>query len=119
MKTFLGLPIYTTGVSLLTSMRHVLSIILFTGLGYFLSAMVVGGISGDVWMYVQSPEKHYIVQLFLLALGVFLGVVMKAQLTKLDNDKIKFFFHYPKLDKYLYPIGFILTYLIINELFGL
>lgn len=119
MKTFLGLPIYKTGVSFLSSLRHIMSIILFTGFGYFLSAIAVGGISGDVWMFVQSPEKHYLVQLLLLVLGVFLGVVMKGQLNKFDNGEIKFFFHYPKLDKYLYPIGFILAYLIINEIFGL
>ena len=119
MKTFLGLPIYTTGITLFTSMRHILSTILFTGLGYFISAMIAGGLSGDVWMYIESIEKYYFIQTVLLILGSILGVIMRGLLNKLDNGSLKFFFHYPRLDKYLYPIGLIIAFLIINELFGL
>ena len=111
MKTFLGLPILENA-DFRSTMKHIFSVILFTGLAYFILAIIAGGFS---WKYVQSVEKHYVMQFFLLALAVLGGNALRFFANKFG----KFFFHLPKLDKYLYPIGFILAYMVINEIFGM
>lgn len=111
MKTFLGLPILETA-DFRAVIKHILSVILFTGLAYFVLAIIAGGFS---WKYVQSVEKHYVMQFLLLALAVLGGNLLRTSANKFG----KFFFHLPKLDKYLYPIGFVVAYLVINEIFGM
>ena len=114
MKTFLGLPILENA-GLWAILKHIASVVLFTGLAYFILAISAGTIKGDTWQYVQSVEKHYIAQFILLSLALLGGNLFRAVINKFGL----FFFHLPKLDKYLYPIGFVLSYLIINEIFGM
>ena len=111
MKTFLGLPILENA-GLWAILKHIASVVLFTALAYFILAILAGGFS---WKYVQSPEDDYVIQFFLLLFGVIGGNILRVQ----ANRFRPFFFHLPKLDKYLYPIGFVFTYLIINEIFGM
>ena len=110
MKTFLGLP-SPQSAGLYTILRNWLSIILFTGLGYFL----LGSFAGDVWKHIQSTEKYYVVQFVLLLAGVVFGHVARVALNKAGD----WFFILKKVDIPFYIVGFILTYLVINEIWGL
>ena len=116
MKTtkFLGLPIINSA-GIYAVIKNWLSIILFTGLGYFISAMICGSIEGFTWKYIQSEVHYYEIQFYLLLMGVILGHVFRYILYKFGSN----FFILRKLDYIFYLIGFILTYLVINELFGL
>lgn len=113
-KTFLGLPLITS-VKLEGLFRNWLSIILFTGIGYFLFAILLGSFAGDTWKYVQSSEKQYIVQAFLLLAGVVFGHFARVFLNKAGDR----FFILKKVDYIFYFVGFILTYFVINEIWGL
>lgn len=115
MKKFLGLEVVLGELHYTKILKHYGTIILFTGLWYFISAMIVGAINGDIWKYVQSTEKFYFVQFILLLSGVILGNFSRVGLSLLGDHT----FHYPKMDKWFYPLSFILTYLIINEIFGM
>lgn len=115
MKTFLGLPVLTTAPNLYSFLRHYLSIILFAGLWYFIAAMILGSVEGDVWKYVQSSTHYYKAQALLLLAGVIMGHVSRV-LLNLTGDR---FYHYPKGDRFFYPAAFMLTWMIINEIRGL
>ena len=113
-KTFLGLPSLQSA-GLYAILRNWLSIILFTGIGYFLSAILLGTFTGDIWKYIQSTEKYYVVQFALLLTGVIFGHFARVALNKAGDR----FFILKKVDIPFYILGFILTYLIINEIGGL
>ena len=113
-KKFLGLPLLQS-VGLYAILRNWLSIILFTGIGYFLAAMLFGTFTGDIWKYIQSIEKYYVVQFALLLTGVIFGHFARVSLNSI-GDK---FFIIKKLDIPFYILGFVLTYLVINEIWGL
>ena len=113
-KKFLGLPLLQS-VGLYAILRNWLAIILFTGIGYFLSAMLLGGFAGDTWKYVQSSEKYYLEQAFLLLAGIVFGHFARVSLNKIGDE----FFILKKVDYVFYLVGFVLTYLVINEIWGL
>lgn len=113
-KTFLGLPLITS-VKLEGLFRNWLSIILFTGIGYFLFAMLLGSFAGDTWKYVQSSEKQYPIQAFLLLVGIIFGHFARVSLNKVGDR----FFIIKKFDIPFYVVGAVLTYLVINEVWGL
>lgn len=113
MKKFLGLPVLESA-GWQAVLKHVLSIILFTALGYFLISIITGITKGDTWKYIQQVDKDYFIQFILLFSGVIIGILIKGLL----NMWKPFFFHLPKLDRWLYPLGFIITYMIINEIAG-
>ena len=114
MKTFLLLPsLQSAGLNAV--LRNWLSIILFTGIGYFLFAMLLGGFAGDTWKYIQSTEKYYLVQFVLLLAGVVFGHFVRVFLNK-NGDR---FFILKKIDIPFYIVGMVLTYLVINEIWGL
>lgn len=114
MKNF-KLPSFTTGIGPLDLLRHLLAIILFTGFGYFGIAILTGVIQGDSWKYIQSVEKYYVAQGVFLIVGVLIGYVIQILLNKAGD----LFFHYWKVDKYFYPAFLLITYLVINEIWGL
>ena len=114
MKTFLGLP-SPQSASYYAILRNWLSIILFTGIGYFLSAMLLGTFTGDIWKYIQSTEKYYVVQFTLLLTGVIFGHFARVSLNSIGDR----FFILKKIDIPFYILGFVLTYLVINEIGGL
>lgn len=114
-KTFLGLPV-TESAGLYAIIRNYLSVILFTGIGYFLIAMLIGSINGDTWMYIQSVEKYYKEQFLFLIFAVLFSHLCRVLLNKFAGDK---FFMIFKFDRFFYPLAFILTYLVINEIWGL
>ena len=114
MKFRLGLPVLDE-VSFFGLLKHYFSTVLFTGIGYFLIVMIFGLINGDMWQFVQSSDKSFSVQFFSLFLGLVIGHLMKMSL---NNIHFKFFFLYPKLDKFLIPIGFVIAVLVILEKFG-
>lgn len=113
-KTFLGLPLITS-VNLGGLFRNWLSIILFTGLSYFLFSIIFGLFNGDIWLYIQSENRQYVVQFILLILGVISGHFIRVLLTNLGSK----FFIYKPYDYIFYVIGFILTFLVLNEIWGL
>lgn len=113
-KTFLGLP-SPQSAGLYAILRNWLSIILFTGIGYFLSAMLLGTFTGDIWKYIQSTEKYYVFQFVSLLASVIFGHIARVSLNK-NGDR---FFIIKKLDIPFYILGFVLTYLVINEIGGL
>ena len=113
-KTFLGLPVLQS-VGFKMILRNWLSIILFTGIGYFLSAILLGTFTGDIWKYIQSTEKYCVVQFALLLTGVIFGHFARVALNK-NGDR---FFIIKKVDIPFYILGFVLTYLVINEIWGL
>lgn len=114
-KTFLGLPIISNA-SWQATLKHLLGVILFTGLGYFIVAIVVGQLNTkDPWYYIQQEEKDYWMQFGILLGGTLLGHLLRI----LGNLRRPFFFILPWLDKWIYPLGFILAYLVINEIWGL
>lgn len=113
MKTFLGLPVVQS-TNLWGLFRHILSIILFSGLGYFGTAILTGAYSGDIWMYIQSTQKFYVTQGILLLVGIFIGHLTRVFL----NTKGDRFFHFPKVDKWFYPLAIVITYLVLNEIWG-
>lgn len=114
-KTFLGLPILQGMPNLWSALRHALSIILFTGLWYFISAMIYGSFQGDTWKYIQSTEKYYVVQFVSLLTGVIFGHFVRVSLNSIGDR----FFIIKKIDIPFYILGFVLTYLIINEIWRL
>ena len=113
-KTFLGLPSLQSA-GFYAILRNWLSIILFTGIGYFLSAILLGTVTGDIWKYIQSTEKYYVAQFALLSVGVIFGHFVRVVLNK-NGDR---FFILKKIDTLFYILGFVLTYLVINEIWGL
>ena len=113
-KTFLGLP-SPQSVGFYAILRNWLSIILFTGIGYFLSAILLGTFTGGIWKYILSTEKFYVAQFVSLLAGVIFGHFARVALNK-AGDK---FFILKKVDIPFYILGFVLTYLIINEIGGL
>lgn len=113
-QTFLGLPLLQS-VGLYAILRNWLAIILFTGIGYFLFAMLLGSFAGDTWKYVQSSEKYYLVQALLLLAGIVFGHFARVFLNKTGDV----FFILKKVDYVFYLVGFVLTYLVINEIWGL
>ena len=113
-KKFLGLPLLQS-VGLYAILRNWLSIILFTGIGYFLFAILLGTFTGDIWKYIQSTEKYYVVQFVSLLVGVIFGHIARVSLNHIGDR----FFIIKKIDIPFYILGFILTYLIINEIGGL
>ena len=114
MKTFLGLP-SPQSAGFYAILRNWLSIILFTGIGYFLSAILLGTFIGDIWKYIQSTEKYHVAQFVSLLTGVIFGHFARVSLNK-NGDR---FFIIKKLDIPFYILGFVLTYLVINEIGGL
>ena len=114
MKTFLGLPSLQSA-SYYAILRNWLSIILFTGIGYFLSAMLLGTFTGDIWKYIQSTEKYYVAQFALLLTGVIFGHFARVSLNSIGDR----FFIIKKLDIPFYILGFVLTYLVTNEIWGM
>lgn len=106
-KTFLGLPVINSA-GLYAVIRNYLSVILFTGIPYVVLA--------SVFNVFQTSEKNYILQAILLIVSLILGHFTRVSVNKLFGDK---FFMVPKYDKFFYPAGLILTYLIINEIWGL
>ena len=114
MKFRLGLPVLDE-VSFFGLLKHYFSTVLFTGIGYFLIVMIFGLIHGDMWQFVQSSDKSFMVQFFSLFFGLVIGHLMKMSL---NNIHFKFFFLYPKLDKFVIPIGFVIALLVILEKFG-
>lgn len=115
MNKLLGLD-KKESVTLYQMLRNYGAIILFSGIGYFLGAMVLGFIEGETWKYVQSVDKYYVTQGLLLVVALIFQQLIRVILTQKGLD---YFFMYPKVDKYFYPIAFILTYLVINEIGGL
>lgn len=113
-KKFLGLPLLQSA-GLYAILRNWLSIILFTGIGYFLFAMLLGTFDGEIWKYIQSSEKYYVVQFVLLLAGVVFGHFARVSLNKAGDR----FFILKKVDYVFYLVGFILTYLVLNEIWGL
>ena len=109
------LPSLTTGVSALALLKHYLAIIIFTSFGYFGTAILTGALQGDSWKYIQSVEKYYVEQGVFLALAILIGYVIQILLMRVGD----YYFHFWKTDKYFYPIGYILTYLVINEIWGM
>lgn len=114
-KTFLGLPILEISPNSRSFMKHNLSIILSTALSYIIVIMSFGLYKNDTWKYFQSEERYYILTLISLFIALLLGNLLRA----LANTYFVTFYHLPKWDKWFYPIGFILSYLIINEIWGL
>ena len=113
-KTFLGLPSpQSAGFNMI--LRNWLSIILFTGIGYFLSAILLGTFTGGIWKYIQSTEKYYTAQFVSLLAGVIFGHFARVSLNSIRDR----FFIIKKLDIPFYILGFVLTYLVINEIWGL
>lgn len=111
MKNFLGIPVLETNPNWQGMMKHYLQIIMFTGIAYFLLAMVFGSVEGDTWKYVQSSIHYYGMQAILLLLAIPLGHLF-----------IKLIVMLPwvwKYDIYFYIVATILTWLIINEVGGL
>lgn len=115
MKTFLGLRIreYNTPVTALI-FNYVATIVL-TAIWYFTLNTLLGILGGNMDMYVQPVEEKYIVQGILLLCAIILSSYTKGIL----NIFRPIFFHYHKLDRWFYPIGLILTYLIIAKVLGL
>jgi hypothetical protein len=113
MKTFISLPVMRSGIGASSLLRHIGGVVLFSILGYCLTAMTFGAIAGDVWKYFQSIERFYITQAIIMLVVIVIGIIFKAFANML---MFTFFYHYPKIDKYLYPIGFVLGWLIINEI---
>lgn len=113
-KTFLGLPLLQSA-GLYAILRNWGSIILFTGLGYFLTAMLLGSFAGDTWKYVQSSEKQYVEQSLLLLVGILFGHFARVSLNK-TGDR---FFILKKVDYVFYFVVSVLAYLVINEIWGL
>ena len=113
-KTFLGLP-SPQSAGLYAILRNWLSIILFSGIGYFLFAILLGSFSGDTWKYVQNSDKQYAVQALLLLAGVVFGHFARVSLNK-TGDR---FFILKKVDYVFYFVVSVLAYLIINEIWGL
>lgn len=111
----LKLPVLKDGVTIMTLGKHYLTIIFCTGIAYFLIAMGAGVLQGDVWMYVQSSQEQYLEQALILAGALILGYIFRI-LLKLTGD---FIFNFWKTDKYFYPIATIVTYLVINEIWGM
>lgn len=111
---FLGLP-SPQSASYYAILRNWSSIILFTGIGYFLSAILIGTFTGDIWKYIQSTEKYYVVQFALLLTGVIFGHFTRVSLNSIGDR----FFIIKKLDIPFYIIGFVLAYLVSNEIWGL
>lgn len=114
-KTFLGLPAIEKA-GLYAIIRNYLSVILFAGIGYFLIAMLIGSINGDIWKYIQSIEKYYLAQFVFLIFAVLFSHLCRVLLNKFVGDK---FFMIFKFDRFFYPLALILTYLVINEIWGL
>jgi len=114
MKKFLGLPIITVTPNLGATFKNYLGTILFGGLWYFMTAMMVGSIQGDVWKYIESVDKYYTYQGIFIILGIVLGHMTKVLLNQFNSFWIK-----PSWDKYIYPIFFIIAFLVINEIGGL
>ena len=114
MKHFLGLPIrYTSNP--ITFVGQFIGITLSTGLSYFILTILLGLIvSGEHSTYIQSIEKNYILQFILLLSAVFMGIGLRI----IANLRWKFFYIIPNFDKYIYPIGFIVSYMAINEIWG-
>ena len=83
-KTFLGLP-SPQSAGLYAILRNWLSIILFTGLGYFLAAMLLGTFDGEIWKYIQSTENYYVVQFVSLLAGVIFGHFARVALNKVGD----------------------------------
>lgn len=115
MKTFLGVPILDS-TNLWGLMKHYLLVILFSGFGYIFLSLIAGTITGDVWGYFQSTEKHPLMQAFLLLGGVLVGLFFKSFATLILGDNL---FHLPKYDKYFYPLAIIVVYLELFEVWGL
>lgn len=113
-KKFLGLPILQSA-GLYAILRNWGSIILFTGIGYFLFAILLGSFAGDTWKYVQSTDKQYVEQALLLLAGILFGHFARVSLNK-TGDR---FFILKKVDYIFYLVGTVLTYLVINEIWGL
>ena len=111
MKTFLGVPILQSVPSWQGLLKHYLEAILFTALFYFISAMIYGSLNGDIWMYIQSETHHYSVQAMLLLTGVIGGFFIRKYL--IMNNWVW------KYDIYFYIVGYIFTFLILNEIGGL
>ena len=93
MKTFLGLP-SPQSAGFYAILRNWLSIILFTGIGYFLFAILLGTFTGDIWKYIQSTEKYYVAQFALLLTGVIFGHFARVSLNSIGDR----FFIIKKLD---------------------
>ena len=113
-KTFLGLPSLQSA-GFYAILRNWGSIILFTGIGYFLSAMLLGTFTGGIWKYIQSTEKYYVAQFALLLTGVIFGHFARVSLNSIGDR----FFIIKKLDIPFYILGFVLTYLVTNEIWGM
>lgn len=113
-KKFLGLPLLQSA-GLYAILKNWLSIILFSGMGYFLFAILLGSFTGDTWKYVQNSDKQYAAQALLLLAGVVFGHFARVSLNKAGD----WFFILKKVDYIFYLVGFILTYLVINEIWGL
>lgn len=114
MRQFLGLPIRYSN-SPLVFFGQVIGITISTGLSYFIIMAVLGLItSGSHAQYIQTVDKHYAFQLVVLLVSVFAGVGLRL----LANLRWKFFYIIPNFDKYIYPIGFIVSYMAINEIWG-
>lgn len=110
-KKFLGLPVINS-VNLPGLLKNWLSIILFTGVSYFIISLILGLLKNDAWLYIQSETPYYLIQLILLFLGVLFGHIIRVILNNIDSK----FFICKKIDLLFYIIGFIITYLIIIEI---
>ena len=139
---FLGLPVLNTWPNLWSFARHYLSIILFTGLWYFITNIGYGAYTSaipfkfqyffamfsesqwtqaghafwaDANRYIQEVDKHYELQAYFLLASLILGHLSRVFANVVLGDR---FYHLPKTDKFFYPIAIVLAYLVINELFG-
>jgi len=112
MKEIFGIP-YRNDMELNHNLKHFLTLLLFIGLGYFISAMAVGFLNGDAMMYIDSVEKYYTLQASFLISGVGLSHIFQL-LAQLHGDKV----FYCKYDIYFIPLVLIISYLAINEIWG-
>lgn len=113
-KTFFNLPI-VSGLSLVANIRNYLAALLFTGLWYFILAMGVGVFcANSASYYIQSSEKQYVEQAFLL-LSAFILNFPSRGLLNIFGDK---FFINKKADVYVYSLMLVIIYFAINEILG-
>lgn len=113
-NSFFGLPV-VSDAGAYSVLRNWLSIVLFTGIGYFLIAMTYGSVQGDTWMYIQSDYPFYKIQFVILLVAVVFGHICRFMLNKIGDN----FFLQAKTDIAFYIVGFTLAFLVINEIGGL
>ena len=93
-------------------LKHLLTLILLIGLGYFITAISFGLLhDGDSGYFIQQLEPHYIEQAVILAIAVVVAHVLHYSMRFIHD--ITFYHRY---DLVLIPLAVIIAYLSIVEI---